>query len=69
MQRLYRPRARRWRIRATLKAADAKAIQSKGRRRKGRRRTTIKTASVDAIQIKCPQREEMGDHKDSGCRG
>ena len=31
--------------------------------RRGRRRATIKRADIEAIQSKCPQREEKGDNK------
>ena len=61
MQRLYKSRDRRGRRRATIKRADAEAMQIKGRR--GRRKLTITKADVEAIQIKGPQREAKGDNK------
>ena len=67
MQRLYRARARREIRRATMKRADAEAIQRKqmqrlyrSRARRGSRRATIKRAVAEAIQNKGPQRDDTG---------
>ena len=85
MQRLYRSRARRGRVRATIKRADSEAIQIKGpkreengdnkdrmcrlRARRGRRMETIKRVDTEAIMIEGPRRNEKGDNKESGRRG
>ena len=85
MHMLYKSRACRGRRRATIKRADAEAIQIKGphseekgdnqesgwtsRAHRGTRSATIKRAIAKAIQIEGPQREEKGGNKESGRRG
>ena len=59
--------APRFKRRATIKIADAEAIQIKCPQ--SRRRTTIKRADAEATQIKGQHREEKGDNKENGRRG
>ena len=65
MQRLYKSRARKERRRASLKRADAEAIQIEGPQ--CRKRARMKHADAEAFQIKSAQREEKGENKKSGC--
>ena len=41
----------------------------KSRAHRGRNTPTIKRTDAEAIQIRCPQRDENGDNKNSGGRG